>query len=365
MADNDVSPTIQISGDLTLMESERALAEIADLHAKHEPLLADLSGVSNMDTSGAYVIYEGLIARNILYDHLPARFDDLVNRVAAVQKNPEPETAASTFNPVVRLGKFAESTLQQGIGFMAFFGQMCVVGGRLLLSPGKFRWAQITDVIDNAGVKALTIIGLLNFLIGVVIAYQGGEQLKLYGANIFIVPMVSITVLRELAPLITAIIVAGRTGASITARIGSMKVGEEIDAMQTLGMNPFEVLYLPRIIGLIIALPLLTLFADVAAIFGGMVIAATMLDVSFIDFINRIPLTVPTSSLVVGLIKAPVFAATIAMVACYQGQKVENSAESVGRHTTISVVQSIFLVILLDALFSILFNWLGIPIIKT
>lgn len=356
---------INISGELTLLNSEWALERLTSLRQQGNIDRANLAALSNMDTSGAYVLVKALQKESITLDALPAQFADILERVRETMETDEGHSESpEQLNPVARVGQFAFDLFNRGVLFLAFFGQVCLYAWRVIIQPWRLRIPQIVNVIDNAGVRALGIVALLNFLIGVVIAYQGGEQLKVYGANIFIVPMVCITVLRELAPLITAIIVAGRTGASITAQIGSMKVSEEIDAMETLGMSPYEVLYLPRIFGLIIALPLLTLFADVAAIFGGMVIAASMLDISFSDFIARIPATVPASALIVGLVKTPIFAATIALVSCYQGQRVQNNAESVGKQTTVAVVQSIFLVIVLDAIFSILFNLLGIPVLK-
>jgi phospholipid/cholesterol/gamma-HCH transport system permease protein len=193
-----------------------------------------------------------------------------------------------------------------------------------------------------------------------VIAYQGGVQLRAYGANIFIVELVSLTMLRELAPMMTAIIVAGRTGSAYTAEIGTMKVTEEIDALRTLGIAPMDMLVLPKLFGLMLVLPLLTLVADAMGIAGGMVMAATQLDVGFHDFVDRIPQSDTLEAFLIGIGKAPVFAMIVATVGCFQGFQVTGSADSVGRQTTVSVVHSIFLVIVVDAAFSILFGWLGI-----
>jgi phospholipid/cholesterol/gamma-HCH transport system permease protein len=215
-------------------------------------------------------------------------------------------------------------------------------------------------IVQRAGVEALPIVMLLSFLLGVVIAYQGGVQLKSYGANIFVVELVSLTMARELAPMMTAIIVAGRTGSAFTAEIGTMKATEEIDALRTIGLPPIDVLVLPRLIGLVIALPLLSLVGDAAGIFGGMIMASTMLDVSVNDFLHRIPTALSATSFMIGIGKAPVFALLIAIVGCFEGFSVRGGAEAVGRHTTVSVVHSIFLVIVADAVFSIVFSWLGI-----
>ncbi|NJM13497.1 MAG: ABC transporter permease [Synechococcaceae cyanobacterium SM1_2_3] len=232
--------------------------------------------------------------------------------------------------------------------------------GRLALHPRRFRWAALFSNIETAGVNALPIIALLSFMLGIVIAYQGGQQLKFYGANIFIVDMVSLTMLRELAPLITAIIVAGRTGSSYTAQIGTMQVTEEVDALRTIGISPMDLLVLPKLLALIIALPLLIVFADALSVFGGMVMARALLEVSFEDFIDRFVLVVTPTSFLLGVGKAPFFAAIIALVGCYQGFQVRGGADSVGRQTTVSVVQSIFMVIAADALFSILLGSVGL-----
>ena len=206
----------------------------------------------------------------------------------------------------------------------------------------------------------MPIVGLLTFLMGVVIAYQGADQLQRFGANIFIADLVGLSMVRELSPLLTAIIVAGRSGSAYAAQIGTMKITEEIDALRTIGVGPTELLVLPKMLALIIALPLLTLYADVTGVLGGMLMARSKLDVSFDVFLDRLGEAVSLSSFLTGIGKAPVFAAIIALVGCYRGFQVSGSADSVGRQTTVSVVQSIFLVILADALFSVAFNWLKI-----
>ncbi len=259
-----------------------------------------------------------------------------------------------------RLGRWVWRLLGRGVVFVAFIGEAVVAITRLAWHPGRFRWKALFGSIETAGVNALPIIALLSFMMGIVIAYQGGQQLKSYGANIFIVELVSLTMLRELAPLITAIIVAGRTGSSYTAQIGTMQVTEEVDALHTIGISPMDLLVLPKLLALIIALPLLTVFADALSIFGGMVMARTLLEVNFSDFLDRFPQVVTPISFLIGVGKAPVFAAIIALVGCYQGFQVRGGADSVGRQTTVSVVQSIFLVIAADALFSVILGSVGL-----
>jgi phospholipid/cholesterol/gamma-HCH transport system permease protein len=246
------------------------------------------------------------------------------------------------------------------VSFLAFGGEVVIALLHAVRHPGRIRWPEILADIYQVGVKALPIIGLLSFLMGVVIAYQGAVQLKLYGANIYIADLVGYSMLRELAPLLTAILICGRTGSAYAAQIGTMQVREEVAALQTIGIPPVDLLVLPKLISLIIVMPLVSVYADILSIFGGMVMAHSQLGIGFNAFIVRLEEAISYSTFMIGIGKAPVFAAIIAIVGCYQGFKVQGSAESVGRHTTISVVQSIFLVIVVDALFSILFSLLGV-----
>ncbi len=240
---------------------------------------------------------------------------------------------------------------------LAFLGETTIAFGRSLIRPRSVRWRALLRIVEMDGVRALPIAGLLTFLVGVVIAYQGAEQLRKFGTNIFIVDLVGISLLREIAPLIVAILIAGRSGSAYAAEIGTMKVTEELDAVRTLGISPMNLLVLPRVIGLVIALPLLTVYADVVGVFGGMLIALGELNVSFVEFVARFEEAVPLRHFLIGLGKAPFFAAIIALVGSYQGFQIRGGVDDVGRHTTISVVQGIFLVIVFDALCSILLNW--------
>jgi len=243
---------------------------------------------------------------------------------------------------------------------LSFVGATATVLSHSLVQPRRFRWRHILHNLQTAGFEALPITGLLSFLLGIVIAYQGAEQLERFGANIYIADLVGLSMVRELSPLMTAIIVAGRSGSAYTAQIGTMKVTEEIDALRTIGVGPLELLVLPKMLALIVALPLLTVYTDVTGILGGMIMAQAKLDVSFSVFFERLNDAISLKSYVIGIAKAPLFAVIIALVGCYQGFKVSGSADSVGRQTTVSVVQSIFLVIVIDALLSIAFSWLDI-----
>lgn len=321
----------------------------------------DASSIESLDTTGALLLLRlgrrlGLEPEQLKPGH--RQLLELVKeRCAARGERAAPERP---LGPVAELGRNAWEHVTQGLAFLAFVGEATLAMGRTLRHPGRVRWRALFANLESAGVNALPIIALLSFLMGVVIAYQGGQQLKTYGANIFIVELVSLTMLRELAPLLTAIIVAGRTGSAFTAQIGTMKVTEEIDALRTIGIDPMDLLVLPKLLALAIALPLLSLFADAMSVFGGMVMAYFLLDVSFREFLDRIPQAVSLTSFMLGIGKAPVFAAIIALVGCYQGFRVSGGADAVGAQTTVSVVQAIFLVIVADAFFSVMFGGLGI-----
>jgi phospholipid/cholesterol/gamma-HCH transport system permease protein len=224
----------------------------------------------------------------------------------------------------------------------------------------KLRWAAFIHQIQETGITALPIVGLLSFLIGVVLAYQGADQLRRFGAEILTVDLVAVAVLREVGGLMTAIIVAGRSGSAFTAQIGTMKVNEEVDAMETLGLNTVDVLVLPRIMGLVVVMPLLTFYANLMGILGGAMMSYFDLGITIPVFLRELQTAVTVWTFWLGIIKAPIFAFIIALVGCFEGLKVEGNAASVGRLTTRSVVESIFLVIVFDAGFSILFSILGI-----
>jgi phospholipid/cholesterol/gamma-HCH transport system permease protein len=230
----------------------------------------------------------------------------------------------------------------------------------VVLRPGRLRVRAVIAHVERIGLHALPILGLLSFLIGVVLAYQGADQLRVYGAEIFTVNLLGVSILRELGGMMTAILVAGRSGSAFTAEIGTMKVNEEVDAMRTLGLDPVEVLVLPRLIAMVIALPLLTLFANLVALGGGAAMVVFILDIGLPQFLAQLGEAVHVSTFWAGMVKAPVFALLIGLVGCYEGLQVSSSAESVGRRTTRSVVESIFLLLVVDAAFSVVFAQLGI-----
>jgi phospholipid/cholesterol/gamma-HCH transport system permease protein len=248
----------------------------------------------------------------------------------------------------------------QAQGLLSLLGEVAVTVLGCMRHPSRWRWRPVLFNIRTAGVDALPIVGLLAFLLGVVVAYQSADLLRQFGANTFIADIVGLSMLREFAPMVTAIIIAGRSGSAYAAQIGTMAVTEEIDAMRTLGIAPLEMLVLPKLIALVIALPLLTFFADVMGVLGGMVAARVQLGVGFEEFLSRFAKVVSPTAYLLGIAKAPVFAVIIVMIGCFQGLRTRGGADSVGRQTTLSVVQSIFMVIVADALFSVVFSVLDI-----
>ena len=261
---------------------------------------------------------------------------------------------------IENIGRKVNDVYLSFIDFTKFLGKIFYFFIYSLLNPKKMRIKAMFKYIDSSAVNALFIVGITSFLVGVVIAYQGAVQLEKFGANIFIVEMISITMFREIAPLVTAIVIAGRSASSYTAEIGAMKITEEIDAMRTMNFEPTLFLTLPRIFALVISLPLLVFFADIVGVFGGMVIAYIDLDVSFGEFINRIGTEVPLKHFLLGIFKAIFFGMTIAIIGCYRGFQVQNNTTSIGKYTTMSVVNAIFVVIALNAIFSVIFTQIGI-----
>ena len=263
-------------------------------------------------------------------------------------------------NIIEDIGKKTYEIYLSSIDFINFMGKVFYYLIYSLLNPSKIRFKAMFKYIDTSAVNAVFIVGVTSFLVGVVIAYQGAVQLEKFGANIFIVEMICITMFREIAPLVTAIVIAGRSSSSYTAEIGAMKITDEIDAMRTMDFEPMTFLVLPRIFALLISLPLLVFFADMIGIFGGMVIAFTDLDITFVQFINRMGQEVPLKHLLIGVGKSVFFGIAIALIGCYRGFQVQNNTTSIGKYTTISVVNAIFVVIALNAIFSVILTQIGI-----
>jgi phospholipid/cholesterol/gamma-HCH transport system permease protein len=359
---------MQLTGDWTIDNVARIDAIIAALGSTHAgPAIIDFSPIGRMDTTGAWMVEK--IRRRLTATGHPVDIRGiqpnhrlLVDRLHGLTGEPAPEPTRYSAASLIaeRTGRATIDALREAADLLSFLGLATVTAARTAVSPRRFRMTSFVYHLEQVGLNALPIVGLLSFLIGVVLAYQGADQLSQFGAEIFTVNLLGISILREIGILLTAIIVAGRSGSAFAAQIGTMQVNEEIDAMRTIGLDPMEVLVLPRMLALLVAMPLLAVYADLIGLAGGALMAIVSLDITFTQFTERLKDVVPIWAFWVGIIKAPVFGVMIALVGCREGLKVRGSADSVGRQTTRAVVVSIFLVIIIDAVFSIFFSSVGV-----
>lgn len=330
-------------------------------------IVLDLSNVEALDTAGAWLIItlserlksEGATVR--LTGAAEAQLTLIETVREAMQSKHDAPAPARGFKAFLeRLGKGTADGFSGFVDVLGFFGLVLARIGGTIRNPKRLRLTSLVHHMHEVGYNAVPIVSLMAFLIGIVLAFQGSAQLTQFGAEVFVVNLIAISILRELGILLTAIIVAGRSGSAFTAAIGSMKVREEIDAMRTLGLDPIEVLVVPRVVALIVMLPVLGFIANVTGLLGGALMSWVELGVSPGMFVTRLYDTTGVWHLAIGLIKAPFFALIIGVVGCYMGMNVGGSAESVGRLTTKSVVLSIFAVIVVDAIFSIFFAEVGV-----
>jgi len=351
--------TLRFTGQLTLArigDLPQRLAALAEMPAR-----VDLSAVERIDTVGAWLVHR--LARDHDAAVVGAGQDvaHLLEQLAAADRplkiRPDP---TPSFTRVLR--EIGDATVAAGAslyGLLGFFGATVIGLWGLVTHPRRFRFNAMARQFEVVGVKALGIIGLMSFLIGIVIAQQGAVQLRQFGAEVFAINLIGRITLRELGVLMTAIMVAGRSGSAFAAQLGSMKLAEEVDAMRTIGVSPMEALILPRVIATIVLMPLLGFYSSVIGIIGGGIFCWIDLDIPPITFVQRLQEVVPMTDLWVGLLKGPVFGLIVAISGCYQGMQVEGNAEEVGLRTTASVVQAIFLVIVLDAVFAVFFSSIG------
>ena len=326
------------------------------------------TAITRLDSAGAWLLLRTKRALEKASSQpiplaLPQSF---VLLLETIQRTPETPACVTAPQRTIRgyisdVGKYSLELFSGAYSFLGFLGRVTIESFQGIIRPNReIPWPALVRQIEETGLNALPIVGLLSFMIGIVIAYQGADQLQQFGAEIFTIDLLGFSTLREMGVLMTAIIVAGRSGSAFTAQIGTMKVNQEIDAMQTIGINVVEVLVLPRVLALMLTLPLLTFYADVMALLGGAVMVYFDLGYSIPVFMRQLESAISVEMFMVGMIKAPVFAYLIAIVGCLEGLRVKNNSESVGLQTTRSVVESIFLVIVVDALFSIMFAILGI-----
>ncbi len=369
-ADDPAAVILQADGDwlvATAAVLDRDLRALDLPQGRHVTL--DMGRVERLDTAGAWLVLRtehalAVRGNEVEIANLRPSLQPLLDQVREtghVEPLPHPVPAHHTLAGfVARIGEITLRLGHRGYQILGFFGMVSITLGRLFLHPGRLRRTATLVQMERTGLDAMPITGLLSFLIGVVVAYQGADQLRRFGAEIYNVNLLGVGVLRELGVLMASIVIAGRSGSAFTAEIGTMTVNEEIDALRTLGLDPIEVLVLPRLLGLVLTLPLLVFFVDFMGLLGGALMCWGALDITPQMFLHQLQSAVSGWTMWIGVIKAPFFAAIIAMVGCYEGFNVTRSAESVGRLTTLSVVEAIFLVIVADAAFSIAFSLLGI-----
>lgn len=326
-----------------------------------------IQDITKMDSAGA-LLFHTLISRlqslgkNVKIQGLSQHIETLLNVVKQTSDIFQKPPLASPSTPGFSywLGEEIVIKWVALINFLTFVGETSMVLGQSLFQMRRIQWRAIWRSVEETGYRALSIVALLSFLIGIVLTYQIALQLDSYSVDIFVVDITGTVIFLEFGPLITAIIAAGRTSTAFTAQISTMKVNEEIDALNTMGVSPLEYLVIPKIFALLISLILLTAWADIFSVFGSMFIAKSQLDIGYMAYLDRLQHAIPVRHYIVGLIKAPVFSLIIAAVGCFQGFQVDATADSVGHRTTQSAVQSIFLIIIADAVFSVLFSWCGV-----
>ncbi|MDQ3139363.1 MAG: ABC transporter permease [Pseudomonadota bacterium] len=350
---------LHFNGNLTLARIGRLPERLDEVQA--DKLTLDLSEVGRMDTVGAWLIYR------LTRDHqaeVTGATEEQSSLLEQVAKADVPVKVRPDKTPAFQrvLGQIGGATAGAGttlVGMLGFLGAILVALWQTIKNPRRFRFNAVVQQFEVVGLHALGIVGLMSFLVGIVIAQQGAVQLRQFGAEVFTINLIGRSAVKELGVLMTAIMVAGRSGSAFAAQIGSMKLAEEVDALRTIGVSPIEALVLPRVIATVLLMPLLGFYAALLAIVGGGIFVWISLDIPPITFIQRTREVVPLTDLWQLLIKAPVFGLIISMAGCFQGMQVVGNAESVGLRTTSAVVQAIFLVIVLDAVFAVFFSQIG------
>jgi len=359
----DDGSRLTIHGRWTASEAADLVAAVDDLVLRPTRLeLVDQ--LEALDLTGAFFLRrleKHAEVQGIALTWVPSRpellgFTDSLNADgAAAVPEPAREPSIGVTLPLDRLGRWAIQGGEAVRNLMDFLGRMYVVLGSAVRHPASLRPRSIIRQVHETGLQAFPIVALIAFLISVIVAYIGAQELRQFGAQPYVVDLVTTSVLRELGVLLTAIIVAGRSGSAFAAEIGAMKLNEEVDALQAIGLNPIEILVLPRVLGLVIAMPLLTIIADAMGLAGGAVLSWLIVDIPFNQFLIRMQEAMAPTTFWAGLIKAPVFAFLISLVGTYRGLQVRNTSRELGRLTTVAVVESIFLVLLADAIFAVIY----------
>ncbi|MBW0144218.1 ABC transporter permease [Sphingomicrobium clamense] len=349
---------IELSGPLTIARvgtTERSFEETPD------PLIIDASGIERIDTVGAWLLYRTRKERGAEIVGANETVRELIAEVESQDQgvHVRPEKKPGPYQTLEELGHWTTETGKTFVGLIGFFGSVLIAIASILRHPKRFRFNAVVQRFDLVGVRALGIIGLMSFLIGIVVGQQGAVQLQQFGAEVFTINLIGRINVRELGTLMTAIMVAGRSGSAFAAQLGTMKITEEIDAMRTIGVSPVEALVLPRLLAAVVMMPLLAFWAMLMSLVGGGLFVWVGLDIPPLTYIQRLQEVTPLTDVWVGLIKAPIFGFFIALTGCYQGMQVKGNSEEVGLRTTTAVVQSIFIVIVLDAVFAVFFSQIG------
>lgn len=357
---------LYLKGSWTVATLKNVESEIQALNP-HDlvDITFDFKEFEGADVSGAWIIHELIetckaLKVGVHFNGIPKSLSELFSFLPSVS---EPKRKAHKYTALELVRAIGHQSIvlwENALKFIAFVGEFIIHFGSGCLNPHRFHWVSLAHHIYKVGVTSLPIVGLISFLIGIVLVYQGATQLKRFGAEIFTVDLLAVSVLREIGILMTAIIVAGRSGSAFTAEIGYMSLNQEVDALKVMGFHTQPMLVMPRVLALIICLPLLGFYADIMGLIGGALMCSYYIDIHSHEFIHQLSLGFKPSFFWVGLIKAPFFAAAIGLIGCYEGLNVHGGAEKVGSQTTKSVVEGIFMVIVLDAFFSIFFSLIGL-----
>jgi len=367
MSEDNGTWVIAPKGDWTVHTIGDMDKKLRAMEPLDKPARLDLSALKNIDTAGAYILDRTLrnSGANALKEAVYGAHENAFRLLEQVRETcefiPPKEASPAPFQAwLARVGKGTYEGLSEGIETLAFVGETMLVCARIIVQPRRFRATSTVAIMEEAGLDAVPIVMFLSFFVGMVIAFIGATTLEAFNGTEFTVELVGFAMLREFGVVLTAIILAGRTNSAFTAQIGAMRMRQEVDAMQVLGLDPMEVLVAPRVIAMLVMLPILTFLATVAGLFGGLIVSWLALDLSPTFFLHRLVETVPIENFWVGMSKAPFFAMVVALIGCRQGLGVGGSVQSLGSATTNSVVQALFSIIVIDAVFAMFFMQLGV-----
>ncbi|MBX3639529.1 MAG: ABC transporter permease [Nitrosomonas sp.] len=363
LVDDGASQRLVLTGNLTLAALDKKFGQLSrelSRHARNIDICWDLSQIQHMDTAGIVLLWNAWCAKRPNRLILRPEHEKMLRRIENLPAEIPESRKRSPFWPIQAIGGQFLLLWENLIGMIMMVGQLALDSLFFLRHPALIPWREISANLYRTGMQALGITALVGFLIGIVLSYLSSEQLQMFGADIFIVNILGISIIRELGPLLAAILVAGRSGSSMTAQLGVMRVTQELDALTVMGIQHSQRLIFPKIIGLGLAMPLLVLWTSAIALIGGMVAAEIQLGLSYHYFVHTLPESVPIGNLWLGLGKGAVCGMAIALIACHFGLRIRPNTESLGEGTTTSVVTSITIVIIIDAIFAIVFSDVGI-----